>query len=126
VVLRDYCHSPNLLQTMPREFQAFLKLFRSFRPTPEPQPQASMTEAKEANAVAKKTPEQQAAEHYGLPIGRKVRVTLLGAANPELVGVLEIDDRLLLLPDPEKDRNLTLRIGSCVFELREIESCRVV
>lgn len=37
-----------------------------------------------------------------LPIGRKVRITLRGAANPEIVGVLEIDDRLLLFPDPAK------------------------
>jgi hypothetical protein len=109
---------------MPREFQAFLKLFKSFRP--KPQSKASMTEAEEANAAVEKTPEQQAAEHYGLPIGRKVRITLRGAANPEIVGVLEIDDRLLLFPDPAKDRNLNLRIGSCVFELRDIESCRVI
>ncbi len=85
-----------------------------------------MTEMKEVTTAPEKTPEQQATEHYGLPIGCKVRVTLLGAANPEIVGVLEIGDQLLLLPDPAKDRNLALRIGDCVFELRDIESCRVI
>ena len=110
---------------MAREFQTFLKLFRRLRPLPTVAPPDSHLEpGSEPND--KETPEQKASRVYGLPIGRRVRVILRGAPNPELVGVLEIDEQLLLLPLPSKDRNLVLRIGEATFQLQDIESCCLI
>lgn len=110
---------------MAREFQTFLKLFRRLRPLAAvAAPESRSEPGGELND--KDTPEHNPSRVYGLPIGRRVRVILRGAPNPELVGVLEIDEQLILLPLPSKDRNLALRIGEATFQLQDIESCCLI
>jgi guanosine-3',5'-bis(diphosphate) 3'-pyrophosphohydrolase len=66
-----------------------------------------------------------ASQMFGLPIDQEVCVTLRGGRAPELLGVLQLDDRRLFL-SKEEDSNLALRIGEAVFRRHEIESCRIV
>ena len=110
---------------MAQEFQTFLKLFRIFRPRSQSPPTAAAPKA-EAETEASKTIEEQASGASGLPIGEKVRVVFRGAANPDLVGVLEINNPPLLLEDDALGRDLEFRIGESVFRLDDVESwCRL-
>ena len=110
---------------MAQEFQTFLKLFRIFRPQSPSASTAAATKA-DAETEASKTTKEQASGASGLPIGDKVRVVFRGAANPDLVGILEINNPPLLLEHDALGKKLEFRIGDSVFRLDDVESwCRL-
>ena len=110
---------------MAQEFQIFLKLFRIFRPQGRSASPAGATRAESENEY-RNTVEERTSNATGLPIGEKIRVIFRGAASPDLVGVVEINNPPLLLEDDAPWRQLEFRIGESVFRLDDVESwCRV-
>lgn len=110
---------------MAQEFQTFLKLFRIFRPT-SPSALTDAPSKADSENEASKTVEEQTSNASGLPIGETIRVIFRGAASPDLVGVVEINNPPLLLEDDALGRELEFRIGESVFRLDDVESwCRL-
>ncbi len=61
-------------------------------------------------------------EEWGLPVGRRVRVTLIGI-DREIEGLLELAGHPKAI---DRRMVLEMRIAGAAFSSAEIESCRVI